>query len=69
MLLEQIYQEINTKKQLGMLQVYLLIFGPSMEERSMKRTNAWTLAESVKEVGKDKNKARMSVYRYRTKLT
>ena len=69
MILEQIYQEINTKKQLGMLQVYLVIFGPSMEERSTKRRNAWTLAESVKEVGKDKNNTRMSLYRYRTKLT
>ena len=69
MVLEQTYQEINTKKQLGILQVHLFIFGPSKEERSMKSSNALTLPEKVKEVRKDNNNACMSLYRHQNKLT
>lgn len=44
MVLEQIYQEINTKRQLGMLQGHFFIFGPPMEERSVKRMSAWNFS-------------------------
>lgn len=67
MVLEQIYQEINTKKQLGKPQVHLFIFGPSMEE-VWKEQMLETSAESMKEVEKDNNNA-APVSTNQTKLT